>query len=117
MLAEAEAPKPTISSFAIAVFAERAGKVVEAAFEPGVLPRVDLCLTQLALDLFRAQALDRITDDPVQQCPVDLALDQVILRSRPHCLRPEVLIGHARQHDHGQLGHVLGQPAHSPQLL
>jgi hypothetical protein len=28
-----------------------------------------------------------------------------------------MLVGHSRQHDHGELGHVLGQPAHPPQLL
>jgi hypothetical protein len=89
----------------------------QAAFQPGVLPRDELCLAQLLLDLLGPAALHRVPDDPAQQLPVHLALDQVVLRTGANRLGAEVLVGQAGEHDHGDLGHVLPQPVHPLQLV
>ena len=52
----------------------------------------------------RAAPLDRVPDHAVQHRPVDLALDQVVLRSGPHRLLAEVLARLPGQHDDGRLG-------------
>ena len=89
----------------------------QATLQPGVLPRIDLRLAQLLLDLLEPAALHRVTDDPVQQRPVHLALDQVILRARADRRGAEMLVGQPGQHDHGDLGHVLLEPVHALQLV
>ena len=89
----------------------------QATLQPGVLPRIDLRLAQLLLDLLEPAALHRVTDDPVQQRPVHLALDQVILGARADRRGAEMLVGQPGQHDHGDLGHVLLEPVHALQLV
>ncbi len=89
----------------------------QAALQPGVLPRDDLRLAQLLLHLLEPAPFHRVPDDPVQQRPVHLALDQVILRTGTDRLGAEVLVCQPGQHDHGYLGHVLLQPVHPLQLV
>jgi hypothetical protein len=89
----------------------------QPAFQPGVLPRDDLRLTELALDLLGAAAFHRIPDDPVQQRPVHLALHQIVLGSGANRFLPQVLVGPPGQHDHRDLRQVLLQPAHPLQLM
>ena len=88
----------------------------QPALQPGVLPREDLGLTELALDLLAAAAFHRVPDHPVQQRPVDLALDQIVLRPGADRLLAQVLVGPPGQHDDGDLRQVLVQPAHPLQL-
>ena len=54
----------------------------QAALEAGVLLGVQACDLELLARLVRAPALDRVADRARQSLPVDLALDQVVLRAR-----------------------------------
>ena len=82
----------------------------QAAFEPGVLRRVQPGLAELALGLFGAAAFDRVTHYSLQQEPVYLALDQVVLCARGDGFLTEVLVGDTGENHHGQLGPCLLQP-------
>ncbi len=72
---------------------------------------------QLPLSVLRAPPLHRVTDDPVQHVPGDLAFDQVVLRSGPDRLLPQVLVGVPGQHDHGGIRLDLEQLPQSVQAL
>ena len=57
--------------------------------------------------LVGAPALDRVAHRPREALPVDLALDQVVLRAGGHGLRAAHLVVEAREDEHRQL-HALG---------
>ena len=89
----------------------------QATLQPGVLPGENLRLLQLALRLLQAPPFDRVADDPVQEQPVDLALDQVVLRSGADRRRAQMLVGQPGQDYHGDGGQLLVQPADAVQLM
>ena len=78
---------------------------------------MDLRRLEVPLSFLRAPPLHRVTDDPVQHVPGDLALDQVVLRSGPDRLLPQVLVGVPGQHDHGGIRLDLEQLPQSVQAL
>ncbi len=74
----------------------------QTPLEPGILLGLDLGDAQLPLGFGGPPALDRVPDHAVQHVPGHLALDQVILGSRPHRLLAQVLARIAGQHDDGR---------------
>ena len=75
----------------------------QAALQPRVLLGLDLGHAQFSLGLLGPAPLDRVADHAVQHVPGDLALDQVILSSRPDRLLAQVLVRLSGQHDDGRL--------------
>ena len=68
----------------------------QAALEAGVLLRVQARDLELLARLVRAPALDRVAHGAGQALPVDLALDQIVLRARGDRLDPAALVVEAR---------------------
>ena len=79
----------------------------QAALEAGVLLGVQARDLELLARLVRAPALDRVAHGARQSLPVDLALDQVVLRARGDRVDAAPLVVEAGQDEHGQV-HAIG---------
>ena len=75
----------------------------QAALQPRVLLGVGARELELLAGLLGAPALDRVADRARQPLPVDLALDQVVLRARGDGLDPAPLVVEAGEHEHRQV--------------
>ena len=78
----------------------------QAALQAGVLLRVQAGDLELLARLVRAPALDRVADRAGQALPVDLALDQVVLRARGDGLDAAALVVEAGEDEHRHVGAV-----------
>jgi hypothetical protein len=76
----------------------------QTSFQTGVLGCQEAGVAQLRRGGCRRLALHRVTDRPSEQVPVDLALDQIVLRATGDRGDRCGLVGHAGQHQDGGFG-------------